>query len=239
MVYIKKSKIFKIILAFIVFVIIVGTIIYLFPIMKDLSTVEGQIAFKEKVDNSSVWGILALFALQVGQMFLVVLPGEPLEVLAGMCYGVIGGTIFIFASVFIITTIVFWLSRKFGKKFVYSFFSKEKVDKIENSKFFKKQKLVEYIMLILFLIPGTPKDLLTYIGGLLPVKPLNFILIATFGRFPSVISSTIVGANLSSGDWKISVMVYGITLTLTLLFIFLMNKFDKHKLTKKVMKDIK
>ena len=137
----NKSKIFKIILAFIVFVIIVGTIIYLFPIMKDLSTVEGQIAFKEKVDNSSVWGILALFALQVGQMFLVVLPGEPLEVLAGMCYGVIGGTIFIFASVFIITTIVFWLSRKFGKKFVYSFFSKEKVDKIENSKFFKKQKV--------------------------------------------------------------------------------------------------
>lgn len=235
----NKSKIFKIVVAFIVFVIIVGTIIYLFPIMKDLSTVEGQMAFKEKVDNSSVWGILALFALQVGQMFLVVLPGEPLEVLAGMCYGVIGGTIFIFASVFIITTIVFWLSRKFGKKFVYSFFSKGKVDKIENSKFFKKQKLVEYIMLILFLIPGTPKDLLTYIGGLLPVKPLNFILIATFGRFPSVISSTIVGANLSSGDWEISVMVYGITLTLTLLFIFLMNKFDKHKLTKKVMKDIK
>ena len=209
------------------------------PFIKDLATVEGQIAFKEKIDNSSVWGILALFALQVGQMFLVVLPGEPLEVLAGMCYGIIGGTIFIFASVFIITTIVFWLSRKFGKKFVYSFFSKEKVDKIENSKFFNKQKLVEYIMLILFLIPGTPKDLLTYIGGLLPVKPLNFILIATFGRFPSVISSTIVGANLSSGDWEISVMVCGITLTLTLLFIFLMNKFDKHKLTKKVMKDIK
>ena len=96
----KKSKIFKIIVAFIVFVIIVGTIIYLFPIMKDLSTVEGQIAFKEKVEQSSIWGILALFALQVGQMFLVVLPGEPLEVLAGMCYGVIGGTIFIFASVF-------------------------------------------------------------------------------------------------------------------------------------------
>ena len=108
----KKSKIFKLVVAFIVFAIIVGTIIYLFPIMKDLSTVEGQIAFKEKVDNSSVWGILALFALQVGQMFLVVLPGEPLEVLAGMCYGVIGGRIFIFASVFVITTVVFYLSIK-------------------------------------------------------------------------------------------------------------------------------
>lgn len=235
----NKSKIFKIVIAFVVFVIILGMIIYLFPIIKDLATVEGQMAFKEKVEESSVWGILALFALQVGQMFLVVLPGEPLEVLAGMCYGAIGGTIFIFVSVFIITTIIFWLSRKFGKKFVYSFFSKEKVDKIESSRFFKKQKLVEYVMLILYLIPGTPKDLLTYIGGLLPVKPLKFILIATFGRFPSVISSTIVGANLSEGEWKISVIVYGITLILTLLFIFSMNKFDKHKITKRVMKDIK
>ena len=235
----NKSKIFKIVIAFVVFVIILGMIIYLFPIIKDLATVEGQMAFKEKVEESSVWGILALFALQVGQMFLVVLPGEPLEVLAGMCYGAIGGTIFIFVSVFIITTIIFWLSRKFGKKFVYSFFSKEKVDKIESSRFFKKQKLVEYVMLILYLIPGTPKDLLTYIGGLLPVKPLKFILIATFGRFPSVISSTIVGANLSEGEWEISVIVYGITLILTLLFIFSMNKFDKHKITKRVMKDIK
>lgn len=235
----NKLKVLKIVIATIVFLIMIAIIIYLFPIMGQLSTVEGQIAFKEKVDNSSIWGILALFALQVGQMCLIVLPGEPLEVLAGMCYGVIGGTIFIFASVFVITTVVFYLTRKIGKKFVYSFFSKERIDKIENSKFFKQPKLVETIMFILFLIPGSPKDLLTYIGGLLPIKPLKFILIATFGRFPSVISSTIVGANLSSGDWEISLIVYGITTVLTLSFIFLMNKFDKHKLAKRVMNDIK
>ncbi len=235
----KKIKIIKIIATILILPIFIGAIIYLFPIIKDLSTQEGQIAFKQKVEESSVWGILALFTLQLLQMFLMILPGEPLEILAGMCYGAIGGTIFIFVTVFIITTGIFWLSRKLGKKFVYQFFKKERIDKIENSKLFKNPKLVEYIMLMLFLIPGTPKDLLTYIGGLLPVKPLSFILIATFGRFPSVISSTIVGANLSQGNWKLSLVVYGITFVLTATFIVILNIFDRRKIAKKAMNVIK
>ena len=44
--------------------------------------------------------------------------------------------------------------------------SKEKINKIQNSKLFKNPKKIEYIMLILFFIPGTPKDLLTYIAGM-------------------------------------------------------------------------
>ena len=45
-----------------------------------------------------------LFSLQIAQIFLAILPGEPLEILAGMCYGGIGGTIFILVSVFVTTT---------------------------------------------------------------------------------------------------------------------------------------
>lgn len=235
----NKTKIIKIITSIIVLAVFIGIVIYLFPIMKELSTTEGQILFKQKVEESSVWGAMALFGLQIAQMFLVILPGEPLEILAGMCYGAIGGTVFIFASVLLISTCIFWLSRKLGKKFVYGFFKKEKIDKIENSKIFKNPKIVEYVMLILFLIPGTPKDLLTYIGGLLPVKPLRFILIATFGRFPSVISSTIVGANLSEGNLVMSIIVYAITFALTGIFIFAVNKFDKNKIAKKAMNEIK
>ena len=84
--------------------------------MKDISTKEGQIAFKEKIDNLGVVGLLILFLLEIAQIFFVVIPGEPLEILAGMCYGNIGGTIFITISVLITTTIIFWLVRKYGKK---------------------------------------------------------------------------------------------------------------------------
>ena len=76
-----KIKIFKIILLAIVVILLLGVIIYLFPVMKDLSTVEGQIAFKDKVGDSGIIGILTLFGLQVAQIFLIIVPGEPIEIL--------------------------------------------------------------------------------------------------------------------------------------------------------------
>ena len=51
-----KVKIFKIILMIFVVIIFIGVIIYLFPVMKDLSTTEGQIAFRDKVESSGFWG---------------------------------------------------------------------------------------------------------------------------------------------------------------------------------------
>lgn len=193
----NKVKIFKIFLAIIVLSLFLGIIIYLFPIMKDLSTLEGQITFKEKVENSGILGLLSLFGLQVAQIFLIIVPGEPIEILAEMCYGSLWGTVFIMLSACIISTTIFLLVRKFGRKFVYDFCDKSKVEKIENSKVFQNPKKIEFIMLILFLIPGTPKDLLVYVAGLLPIKPLKFIIISTFARFPSVITSTLAGENVA------------------------------------------
>lgn len=238
----KKSKkiiFFKMVLMGMVIVLFIGIILYLFPVIKDLSTVEGQVAFKQRVNESGFLGMLMLFGLQVAQVFLIVLPGEPIEILAGMCYGTIGGYIFITVSVAIITTVIFYLVRTYGRKFVYEFCNKEKIDKIEKSKIFKNPKKIEYIMIILFIIPGTPKDLLLYIAGLLPIKPLRFILISTFVRFPSVISSTIAGEHISLGNWKMSILIYAITFIAVGIFVFVANKLDKTKVTKEVIKAVK
>ena len=235
----KKLKIFKIILMILVLAICIGMIIYLFPVMKNLSTTEGQIAFKEKVNNSGILGLLSLFGLQVAQIFLVVIPGEPIEILAGMCYGGLWGTVFILASVLIISTVIFFMVRKLGKKFVCDFCDEKKIEKIENSKLFQNPKKIELIMLILFLIPGTPKDLLTYIGGLLPIKPIHFILISTLARIPSVISSTLAGESLAVGDWKMGVILYGAVLAIVAVIIFIIHKFVKDKTTEEALKTIK
>ena len=235
----NKVKIFKIILTIIVLILIIGIIAYLFPVMKNLSSLEGQVAFKQKVEDSGILGMLSLFGLQVAQIFLIIVPGEPIEILAGMCYGSLWGTAFIMISAFIISTTIFLLVRKFGKKFVYSFCSEEKVKKIENSKLFNNPKKIEMIMLILFLIPGTPKDLLVYIAGLLPIKPLKFILISSIARFPSVISSTLAGENLAVGDWKMSIILYAIVFLLVAILVFIINKFDKDKTTNEALKIIK
>lgn len=198
----NKTKIFKIVLTIIVAIILIGIIIYLFPVIKGISTQEGRINFKEKIQSTGVMGVLLLFGLQVAQIFLIIIPGEPIEILAGMCYGGFWGTVFIMASASIISTIIFLLVRKYGRKFVCSFCDEQKVSKILNSKIFQSPKKIEAIMFILFLIPGTPKDLLVYIAGLLPIKPIKFILISTFARIPSIISSTLAGTNLMKRKYK-------------------------------------
>ena len=144
----NKIKIFKVILAILVLSIIIGAISYIFPVMKDLSTQKGRNIFKQKVQNTGILGMLSMFGLQVAQIFLIIIPGEPIEILAGMCYGSIWGTVFIMLSCCIISTIIFLLVRKFGRKFIYNFCDEKRIEKIENSKIFKNPKKIEFIMFI-------------------------------------------------------------------------------------------
>ena len=235
----KKISFVKIILLIVVVIACIGLIAYLFPVMKNLSTHEGQIVFKQRIDDSGILGFLILLALQFAQIFLVIVPGEPLEILAGMCYGAIGGTIFVLCSIALSTAIVFGLVRKYGKKFIYQSFDQKKIDRIEKSKIFQNPKKIELILALCFAITGAPKDILVYIGGLLPIKPVRFILISTFCRLPSIVSSTIVGNYFSQGNWRVSMIVYGITFALTILTFGIIRIFDKEKLTEKALDELK
>ena len=232
----KKIKMMKIVLTILIVIALAIFLWKLAPFMTDLSTKEGQIAFKNKISDMGFSGLLLLFGLQILQILLVVLPGEPFEVLAGMCYGAWGGCLFITLSVFITTTIIFFTVRKLGHKYLYNFFQKEKVDKIMKSKLFKNPRNLDIILCILFFLPASPKDLFVYVGGLLPVKPLRFILISTFVRFPSVITSTMVGANISNGNWKMIVLIYGATFIIAALCIYLVSLKDKNKEIINIMK---
>ena len=235
----KKLKIFKIILFIIAVIILTVVTVYLFPVMKNLSTKEGQIAFKDKVTNSGVYGLFMLFIIQIAQIFLFILPGEPIEILAGMCYGWLWGTVLIMLSSAIIATLIFWLVRKIGKQFVYDFSDEEKIKKIENNKIFQNPKKIETVLFILFLVPGTPKDLLTYLSGLLPIRMRRFIIISTIARIPSIVTSTIAGANIATGDWKKGIILYLLIVAIVAIALFIFNKFDKDKTTESVLTSIK
>ena len=100
----NKIKVFKIIIAVIVIIILIAVTVYLIPLIKNLTTEEGQIEFKQRINDTGFLGMLTLFGLQLAQIFLIILPGEPIEILAGMCYGGLWGTIFVLISSAIIST---------------------------------------------------------------------------------------------------------------------------------------
>ena len=63
---------------------------------------------------------------------------------------------------------------------------------------------------ILFFIPGTPKDALTYIAPLAPMGTLKYLLITTLARIPSVVTSTVLGDRVAEGDYTAAIIVFAV-----------------------------
>lgn len=70
---------------------------------------------------------------------------------------------------------------------------------------------LDTLIFLMFLIPGIPKDTLNYLCPLTSISPVRFLVLSTFARIPSVISSTFAGANFAEGNLLASVIVLGIT----------------------------
>ena len=60
-------------------------------------------------------------------------------------------------------------------------------------------------MFLLFLIPGTPKDVLTYLAGLTDVKPVRYFLYSSLARVPTILFSTAAGGLIADGNFGLSV----------------------------------
>lgn len=211
----RQMKIVKAILLILFLIVVTFFTIKLLPLFKDLGSEEGRNLFKNKIDAMGPLGAFMIIGLVFIQLLLAFLPGEPLEILAGMCYGTVGGMILIFIGVFLGSVIIFYSVRKFGKDFIITFFGEDGYDKVINNKIFKNAKKIELILFILYFIPGTPKDIFTYIGGLIPIKPINFLLISTFARFPSIITSTFAGSNITSGNFDLTITTFIVTFVIS------------------------
>ena len=231
----NKNTVLKVLIIIATILILVLVVYEFYPIMKTLTTREGRINFKNEISKLGFKGMFALYLLEAAQMIFVILPGEPIELLYGMCYGAIWGTILLTIAVFINTVIVCILVKKIGRNILVFFFSEEKVQKMENSKLYNNEKKTEYFLMLLFFLPGTPKYLLLYIGPLLKIDIKKFVLISTFVRMPSVISSTIAGANILNGNLHIVAATYIITALIVLIVILTRKDKKENEIIKDVM----
>ena len=86
----KKLKIFRQIIFFCILIIFLLIIIRLFPIFKDLLTPEGRASFSTKISELGLLGPLIIIGMAACKAIVIFLPGEPIELLAGMCYVLFG-----------------------------------------------------------------------------------------------------------------------------------------------------
>ncbi len=164
-------------------------------------------------------GIKELFMIFIVtlQIFIAFIPGEPIELASGYMFGSVWGTVVCIIGSFIGTIIVYYLVKKFGMKIVRLMFKKEQIDKVQG--IFENKKSLMGIF-ILFLIPGTPKDIMTYLVSMSNVKLYKWLIITTIGRIPSIVTSTFITGSIKEQNYFLAVIIGVITVFLVVFGFF-------------------
>ena len=166
--------------------------------------------FRLWVDEHGIWGRLAFIGMVIFQIIVAIIPGEPLEIGAGYAFGAVEGTILCLIGAVLGGAIVVLLVRRYGIKLVEVFFPKEKIMSL---RFMQDSRRLE---LLVFMIPGTPKDLLCYAVGLTNLRMRDWLWISLVARIPSIITSTIGGNALGERNYVFAAAVFAVTLLISL-----------------------
>ena len=171
-------------------------------------------AARSWIEGLGIWGPLAYLALIVLQIVVAVIPGEPFEILGGYAFGTLWGTVLYLIASAAGGMLVFLFVRRWGLRFARIFFSEKKMASL---RFLHRSARRDLLFLLLFLIPGTPKDILCYVAGLTDMKWQRLLLICSVGRLPSVITSTVGGDAIGGRDYRFALIVFAVTAVISLI----------------------
>lgn len=164
--------------------------------------------FRAWVDSYGNWSRVVFLGIVVLQVLVAFIPGEAIELAAGYAFGILEGTILSMAGIVIGSWIIFILVRKFGIKVVEVFFDQKKISEVRFLNTSKKTKVLSFLLM---LIPGTPKDFLSYFAGLTQLTLKQWLLIVVIARFPSVLTSTVTGAAAGEEQYGLAIIMLIIT----------------------------
>lgn len=192
----RRSAILKF-LGLIAFVVVVGIVVALmWPYIADIFTEGGVERLVTRVRDAGPAGVFILLGMQLLQIIVAFIPGEVVQLAAGLMYGPFLGAAVVLLGCVISSAIVYQLVHLLGAPFVQSMVSTEHLEKFHK---FEKSGKLDIVVFVLFLIPAMPKDVFTYLVPLTNMKMGRFLLLSTIGRVPGVLASTYVAHGLSEG----------------------------------------
>ncbi len=206
----KRRLITKILLLVLVAGAIVFAVIKLYPFASLLKTDEGREYLKNIIEENEVRGAILFTSLQAAQIILGVVP--PLQILGGMLFGAVKGAIFSAIGIYLGSVVVFVLVKLIGYPIVQLFFDEKKISKY---KFLQDGQKVVTGFALLYLLPGFPKDILTYLLPLTKIKKRDFFYVIIPARIPAVIISAVVGASIRDENYALAIIFSVIVIIVT------------------------
>jgi uncharacterized membrane protein YdjX (TVP38/TMEM64 family) len=161
------------------------------------------IGFINSYGNLSV---VIFILLQILQVIVAPIPGEVTGFIGGYIYGPFWGTLYSTIGLTIGSLLAFILARWLGLPFVEKVINPKIIEKYD---YFMEHRGI-FITFILFVIPGFPKDALSYIVGLSHMKTTTFMILCTAGRLLGTAMLSISGSCARDGQHLAVAVILGI-----------------------------
>jgi uncharacterized membrane protein YdjX (TVP38/TMEM64 family) len=221
---IEKGDIFKFVGLIAFFALMVLICALLWPYFHDLFEPGGIDRIINDVRDAGPVGFLILLGLQFLQIVVAFIPGEVVQVAAGMLYGPWIGALFILIGCVLSSALIFALVHKLGAPFVQSMVPTQHLEKFRR---FERSGKLNLTVFILFLIPGLPKDVFTYLVPLTDMRMRTFLLLSNVGRIPGIIVSTYAADGLVEGRIMQSVIIFAVAAVIAILGIVFRERIMK------------
>ncbi len=169
------------------------------------------------LDSLGPLAFLGFIVLQAGQVVLAPIPGEVTGLIGGYTFGPYLGVALSTVGLIVGSFLAFTLARTFGRPFVERFVDKSLMDRFDYLLHHKGL----FVIFILFLTPGFPKDYLCFILGLGHLSTLEFLMVSSVGRLFGTILLTLGGGYIRYREYgKLSILVAAAMVVFALAFVF-------------------
>lgn len=226
----KMGDIFKF-AGLIAFIAIMALLVYLlWPYFHELFEPGGLDRVIDDVRAAGPVGFLILLGLQFLQIVVAFIPGEVTQMAAGLLYGPWLGALVILAGCVLSSVFVFVVVKRLGAPFVQKMVPTKHLDKFRH---FENSGKLNVIVFVLFLIPGLPKDVFTYLVPLTDMPMRTFLVLSNVGRIPGIVVSTYAASGLAQGRVMESAIIFAALAAVAIAGILLrdriMDVFSEHR----------
>lgn len=218
----KKAKVVLSLLKLALLVLIVIAVpLYMWFFQRDTITqfnsMKDIVQFLETYKTQSIF---VYIGIQVAQIVISVLPGQGFQFAAGYLYGAIPALIYSWIGATIGTLLSFYLAKILGRDALHLLFGEERmnyfIERLNNKRAYT-------IVFLIYLIPGLPKDMVSYAAGASEIKFKAFLILSLIGRTPGMAGSILIGAFYHKGDY-VPMIIIGILAIIAFIFCIIYRK---------------
>ncbi|MBP2668003.1 MAG: hypothetical protein H6Q80_205 [Deltaproteobacteria bacterium] len=175
------------------------------------------------IRSLGAWGFAGFILIQAFQVVAAPIPGEATGVLGGYLFGPLLGVILSTAGLTLGSYVAFSLSRTFGRPLTERFVDARTMERFDYLLHHKGA----FLVFLLFLIPGFPKDYMCYMLGLGHLSTLEFLAIASTGRLLGTTMLTLGGTFLRNKQYYLFFSLTGVAVVLVFLAIAYKDRLER------------